>query len=162
MKINFTKKEYRDLIDILELAEWVLHAHVTDREDTKKYRDLIQKIFASAKEMDCGEYIQFIPKLGAYYPTKLYEDSSDTMRNIEQFQEDSFWEELIAKLAERDAARRLAPKRLGDLNFEELYNELTIDEEKWAQEFESNGIERLELNDTQAPSEIVLNKIALH
>lgn len=162
MKINFTKKEYRDLIDILELAEWVLHAHVTDREDTKKYRDLIQRIFASAKEMDCGEYIQFIPKLGAYYPTKLYEDTSETMRNIEQFQEDSFWEELIAKLAERDAARRLAPKKLADFEFEELFNELTIDEEKWASEFELNGIERLELNKNDDETEKLISKIPLH
>ena len=52
MKINFTKREYRLLIDILEISEWVLNAHSNvEREDTKKYSELAQKIFSYAKEM---------------------------------------------------------------------------------------------------------------
>jgi hypothetical protein len=50
MKINFTKKEYRLLLDMVEIAEWVLNAHKSDPSDEiKKYSDLYQKILSYAK-----------------------------------------------------------------------------------------------------------------
>ena len=34
MKINFTKKEYHLLIDMLYLSDWVMHSHSTSDEDS--------------------------------------------------------------------------------------------------------------------------------
>ena len=54
MKINITKKEYRLLLDILHLGEWMLTAH--DQEEMpekKKYQDLVQKFYSYAEEMGC-------------------------------------------------------------------------------------------------------------
>lgn len=145
MKIPFSKQEFRVLIDLLEMADWVLHAHRSDREDTQRYHSLIQKLFAQAKDNGCGEYIQHIPSDGSYCVTRTYEEQSETMQFIDQFEEDSFWEELITKLSERDAERRVAPKRLGDLGLEQLFNQLGIEEERWAQEFENHGVARLQV-----------------
>ena len=36
MKINITKKEYRTLLEMVEIANWVLYAHKTEEEPEKK------------------------------------------------------------------------------------------------------------------------------
>jgi len=60
MKINFTKKEYRSLIDLLDIANWVINAHRTGiGEEPKEYADLIQKIYSFSKEMGCEDIIEF-------------------------------------------------------------------------------------------------------
>ena len=52
MKIEFSKAEYRTLLELLYLAEWMLTAH-DDAPDPAKERHylLCQKIYASAKAM---------------------------------------------------------------------------------------------------------------
>jgi len=51
MKINITKKEYRLLLDILYLGDWMLTAH-DDQEtpEKEKYQDVIQKFYSYAKD----------------------------------------------------------------------------------------------------------------
>ncbi len=51
MEINITKKEYETLLEMLEITDWILHAHKTDMpEETKPFRELEQKIFSLAKD----------------------------------------------------------------------------------------------------------------
>ncbi len=54
MKINFTKKEYRLLLSMLEIAEWVMTSNDTGAEEnpqTKPYKDVVQKLLSHSKEM---------------------------------------------------------------------------------------------------------------
>ena len=45
MKIEITKKEYRALLDVFHLADWVLHAYKTEEgPETEEYRALEQKM----------------------------------------------------------------------------------------------------------------------
>ena len=51
MKINITKKEYRLLLDILSIADWVMNAYQTEDDPrTKPYEDLEQKFLSYAKD----------------------------------------------------------------------------------------------------------------
>ena len=53
MKINFTKNEYRLLLDMVEMAEWVLNAHRTDPSDeVKEYSEVYQKFFLMPRKWD--------------------------------------------------------------------------------------------------------------
>ncbi len=43
MKLNFSKKEYAALLEMLYMADWVLHAHSEEKgESTEEYRLLMQ------------------------------------------------------------------------------------------------------------------------
>ena len=51
MKINITKKEYELILNVFEIAEWMMNSYkVEEDSETKKYIDLQQKIFSYAKE----------------------------------------------------------------------------------------------------------------
>jgi len=52
MKINITKKEYRTLLEMIEIANWVLFAHKIEKDpETDKFRELEQKLLSYAKDM---------------------------------------------------------------------------------------------------------------
>ena len=63
MEIDLTRKEYRDLLDMLYIAEWVLNAN-RDEDDprTKRYSKVEQKFFAMAKAMKYENLIEYYPE----------------------------------------------------------------------------------------------------
>ena len=113
MKINITKKEYKTLVEILEIADWVLHAHEIEKsEDTRSYREFSQKIFSLAKDFGFDHLIEYEKQLQEYFPTSEFEDTSPGMAFIEKFENESFWEDLIDRLVQRDLIRELGEEKI--------------------------------------------------
>ena len=147
MKIDLTRKEYRDLLDILSIADWVLNAHKVDRDPrTERYRKLEQKFLALGKPMNYENLIAYAPEHNRYFPTKEYEEKSSAQTFIVEYENDSFWEELVSRLAERDLARQLGGhERISTLSPEQLFEKLGQLEEYYGEEFLQNGLENLQL-----------------
>jgi hypothetical protein len=143
MKINFTNKEYRLLLDMVEIAEWVLNSHRTDPSDEiKKYSEIYQKVLSYAKEMGFENLITYDKNLGGYYATFEYEES-EHMRYIEQFEDDVFWEALPNRLAMRDLVKQVGEKRYMEMEFEERATKLVELESIYYKELNENGIDNL-------------------
>ena len=143
MKINFTNKEYRLLLDMVEIAEWVLNSHRTDPSDEiKKYSEIYQKVLSYAKEMGFENLITYDKNLGGFYATFEYEES-EHMRYIEQFEDDVFWEALPNRLAMRDLVKQVGEKRYMEMEFEERATKLVELESIYYKELNENGIDNL-------------------
>ncbi|MDI6791796.1 MAG: hypothetical protein QME81_02850 [bacterium] len=68
------------------------------------------------------------------------------MEFIEEYKNDTFWEELIHRLAERDLIRQLGGiKNVAKLSFEECVKKIVVLEEKYAAEFEARGLDGLSI-----------------
>lgn len=146
MRINITKQEYITLLEILEIADWVLHAHKTqETEDRQKYRDFEQKIFTLAKEFGCDRFILYDKKLKRFFPTQEFEEASPGMSFIEEFTNEAFWDELIDRLSNRDLVRELGENKYKSLDPMDRFLKVGHYEEKYGKEFEVNGLERIEL-----------------
>ena len=143
MKINFTKNEYRLLLDMVEMAEWVLNSHRTDPSDeVKEYSEVYQKILSHAKEMGFENLITYDENLDGYYATAEYEES-EHMRYIEEFEDDVFWEALPHRLAVRDLVEQFGEKGYREMEFEERVSKILDLEEIYNKELEENGIDNL-------------------
>ena len=143
MKINFTKNEYRLLLDMVEMAEWVLNAHRTDPSDEiEKYSELYQKILSYAKEMGFENLITFDKNLDGYYATFEYEESGH-MKYIEEFEDDVFWEALPHRLAVRDLLSQVGEKGYTEMEFEERVSKKLELEAIYNKELEENGIDNM-------------------
>ena len=150
MKINFTKSEYQIMLDVIYMADWILHAHDTeDRSDTKEYSDLFQKLMFYAKDMGCEDLVDFDKQQKNYAESFQFEEESSALGYIEEFEDDSFWSELISKLARRDALIELKVDNPHDVDTETLYTAIFKAEEKWSKEFEAFGLDRICLNKAQ-------------
>ncbi len=148
MKINFTKKEYLLLLNLIEMSDWVLHAHaVGEREETKEYSELIQRILSYAKEMGHSSLVEYDKSLGSYFPTREMEEDSESRKYIDEFESNCFWEELIARLTDQDTLKKAGKSSLAEMEVNERFALLSEAEEKWATEFETHGLARLKVDE---------------
>lgn len=106
MKIEISTKEYRDLLDILHIADVVLSGHrrEEDRRSTQ-HRALIQKLYGLARGEGLDRLIGFNESMNTYVPTADFEQSTLAHAVIDEFGDHLFWDELISRLSVRDASR---------------------------------------------------------
>ncbi|OQX38570.1 MAG: hypothetical protein B0D91_03780 [Oceanospirillales bacterium LUC14_002_19_P2] len=148
MKINFTKKEYRLLLDMIAIAGWVLDAHSVGKEElaaTAHYEVLRQKIMSYAREMDCEDRIFFDDELQTYFESRDSEMNGEYMSFVKAFEENSFWDELIQRMAARDFLVQTPESIAKTMSNEDVL--LNIEELKgpYEDEFSERGIENLML-----------------
>ena len=144
MKIDITKKEYRALLDVFHLADWVLHAYKTEEgPETEEYRALEQKILSLAAEMGFGQLVEFDDETGKYFPTREYEDTSSVMDAIVDYDNECFWDELIERLASRDLILQEGKDKVLAMDFEERSVKTEALREKYSDEFYKNGLSRM-------------------
>lgn len=112
MKVSFTAKEYRQLLELVHLGMWAVTAYQGEETAAaKRYFALDQRLLEMATEMGCAEFVEKRDD-GTLQPgPKLAED--DRVRDIQsEFQNDVFWHELVARLADRDVAGEQAKRSL--------------------------------------------------
>ena len=149
MKINFTKAEYRVLLDLVYLGEWMLTAHDIGAAPEKgKYEELAQKIYSHAKEMGCESLIERSKEFNKYFPTRQFEEEGAAREFIEDYDDESFWDKLIERLTQRDVDG-LTPTMAKEPDSLEEYLKIAAPiEERYATEFSSNGLRRLKISET--------------
>jgi len=146
MKIDITKKEYGTLLDILFIADWVLHSHKIGRPaETEEYRSLIQKLYSYAKDIGYEDFIEYSSNMEGYSPTGEYEETNDSMEFIEEFENDSFWEELVERLILRDLIQQEGEDNLSNMEIKEIFEKEEPFRKKYYDEFEENGLKNISI-----------------
>jgi hypothetical protein len=88
--------------------------------------------------------MQYDEELEQYFPTSLLEDGP-AMQYIDEYDNDTFWDELTERLVERDVFRELGAGKLRKMTFEERWEAEEPLREKYGIEFEKNGIDNVEI-----------------
>jgi len=144
MKIEISKAEYKILLHILEMADWILTSHkIKDEKRHKPYRKLEQKIFSLADMMGYGSLIEYSKEFNEYMPTRKYEDTCSAMEFIEEFENEFFWDELIDRLGERDAIREVGTEGFKALIPIDRITKVDDHKDKYINEFEKHGLDRI-------------------
>jgi len=86
MKINFTKKEYRNLIDIIYLGDTVLDGAL-DGKVPDKYVEIREKIYFFEKEFGYEDLIEYSKEFDGYFETGYYEETSGILDYIDKYDE---------------------------------------------------------------------------
>jgi hypothetical protein len=144
MKIELSEREYGLLLHFVEMADWVLNAY-TNKEDTefKEYSELEQKIFSHAQECGYGSLIELSAEFQKYLPTRKYEEDWSVMKIVEEFENETFWDELTERLAERDVTRQIGEEHFRRLDPVDRIMKIEAFREKYSEEFTKHGIDRL-------------------
>lgn len=154
MNINFTEKEYRLLLDMVFIADWVMTSHDPDQgSDDDPYQMLFQKIYSYAGEMGCGDLVEGVMESNRYFPSRKYEDESDVFEWIDEYNAMNFWEELIERLTERDVLEHAPPGERERMGVEEFWRRAAPFEQRYAAELEKYGIDRLVVDEDRSAIE---------
>jgi hypothetical protein len=142
MKVSFTQKEYARLLELVHLGLSVAGAQPDDPATMpERYAELAQKVFGLAEPFGCADLVE-LDVNGQYFPAEKL-TSGTAREKMEQFFEDTFWGELVMRLAERDLRAELGATKLSDeLTDEEAARLKEIEDSYW-REFETSGVDHL-------------------
>ncbi|WP_077623319.1 hypothetical protein [Sediminibacillus massiliensis] len=144
MKINFTKKQYKHLLDMLYLGDWLANSSKGKGDQVEEYEEMLQYVCSFAKSFGYDDIITFDKTFDKYYPTKQYEEELQPL--IDENDDAVFWLQLSERLAKRDVAKQ--GEKLMDPNtrLKRIFEE----EGKYETEFDQNGIENLVIKKSNA------------
>lgn len=139
MNVSLQPDEYRKLIELAYLGEWLVNAHhdtdFQDDEASAAFQSLLKGGHAEGVEQDAetSEYY-----LNADWVEKLYD------AYILDYDDHVFWDELTERLAQRDLARQRGVS-IDEINRDDDLLELRPLEERYHRELEEHGVERLDI-----------------
>lgn len=146
VKIDLTANEYRLLLDFAFMADWMINAHHVDgRNDVEEYDMLLQKLYSYAAEAGFPELVGADRATNEYFPTRHFEDVTRATEFVEEYDDDTFWDSLISRLAERDVYEQIEVDRRDSMNIEEYWERSEPIEEAYYQEFRRHALGRLRL-----------------
>ena len=129
MKTAFSTREYKTLMELVFMGNWVANAYST--EPLKEYDDLEQAVFENAEEYGQGELIS------GSNPSQKFLDI--VLKKIFEYNECLFWEELADRLAERDLERQYG-EELKSISSDELIEKGDELKGKYLEIFSKSGL----------------------
>ena len=141
MNLELTPEQYRKLIELAYLGEWVINSqHDPDFSDDAA-ASVLQRLLSAVP----GDDVKQDAETGQYYMSAEWTDQIfDTY--ILDYDDHVFWDELTERLAARDLARRRGVS-LEDINRDDDLPELRPLEDNYRTELEERGIERLDISE---------------
>jgi len=143
MKVSFTAKEYRQLLELVHLGMWAVTAYQGEETAAaKRYFAFDQRLLSLATDLGCADLVEEREDKTMQPSPKLAED--DRIRDLQsEFQNDVFWHELVARLAERDLGGESAKRAMETPGVEpppSRDEQLKQGEKRYWDEFEKNDL----------------------
>ena len=147
MNFRFSDSEIHTLVDLLSLAtmvaEW--NHHPAFQNQMAVINRLENKIFEHLHHAGYHQMIEFDEIEQRYQVTDEFEKKSFFSQCYEEFRQESFWEELVIRLADRDLARRIGFEAWNQLSEEQRRAQTVEQEKRYWMELEKHGIDHLHI-----------------
>ncbi|MEW6219864.1 MAG: hypothetical protein AB1634_10070 [Thermodesulfobacteriota bacterium] len=156
MKVNISQDEYRQLLDVFQIADWVMRAHRTEEDPrTARYQPLQQRLLGLAPEMGCPDLVTGDAEQGFDYADELFADGNELGELVEEYDDEVFWGDLVNRLAHRDLARRCGSwEAVMDMAAEERLRQLHDLVDRYDDVLATQGLDALEVQlDNEAPAQ---------
>jgi hypothetical protein len=109
MKISFTPKEFARLLELAYLGVHVVAGRRPPEEnpDLRRYDDIEQQLFQLATPFGCADLVT-VGSDGRLIPSEKLVENEKLRKILAESDNDIFWHELVARLADRDLAAEQA------------------------------------------------------
>jgi hypothetical protein len=147
MKLELSIEQYEALLKLVFIGDWVVGFSDYDNPEPGENRlnEVAQYIYSQADEAGLGHLITHDQNSDTLTLTREFEESSGIADIMEYYEEETFWEELIHRLAHRDFNRHFGDTAISQMAIEERIEKETPFVDKYVQEFNENGLENLKL-----------------
>ncbi len=139
MNITFTEEEYRRLMMFAFLGEWMANAIRKDPDPA--FEDLAEKVYAFAQGTALETLVTLDKAELGWAPSETFQAEAHAL--IDQYDDKTFWEELTARLTERDLLERHGARALGGMRPEARKRAASALAKAYTKEFEEHGLDRL-------------------
>jgi hypothetical protein len=112
-------------------------------EPVKKYADLAHRIYSAAFAAGSARLIEYPVGSGRHAPSAEFDNALQKLRS--QYDEITFWNELVERLALRDMENGLGHEAVDKMTFDEYADAQESASLPYREEFDVRGVERLEI-----------------
>ena len=133
MNIQLSQKEFRHLLDLVYIGNWILNS-TRGLDRFEAYDELQEKIFTYALQNNMPELTQHF--MGHIFPSQAYEEGG-IHEAIADYEDAVFYDILAEELARRD----MDAEQLPQSDTEELARRI----DEYYEEFEKNGIDNVKV-----------------
>jgi hypothetical protein len=146
VKIPFSRKQYEYLLKVLYLGNWMINAHRTDK-GVVEYRSLENHIYSFCRGFGMEHLVEYDEEMKEYFPSRQLEESPDVERFREEYDNETFWGELIERLARRDLIEMYGEEEAGRMALEEIMEREQPLLDRYEMEFSEHGVDNLEIRE---------------
>ena len=143
MKIELTRDQLGNLVKLVYLGSWMANSWRTEEEIQDDLVEVENIILTAAARNGFREYVEVDEEEGKVYPSAELDEKMD--ETIDSYNDHTFWDEIIIRMAERDFVRRHGEDALDELGTEEGQRRERPLIEKYEKEFYENGLDRLDI-----------------
>ena len=145
MHLRFTDEELSTLSEMLTLACWATFWNHKPGADlgVARYDDMLDKILTRLQHNGQGAEVEMDPGRQRLRLRKEKEEGSFYAQSFDEMRNEIFWEELVARMAEREVIRKHGSGYLESLNDDERKRVLEPLGKRFWEEFSSKGIANL-------------------
>ena len=145
MHIRFNEQELATLVEMLSLAVNVAswNQKQSANEKLAEYESFESKILEKAAHSGLGGLIEFDEESRRFRVKKEVEEKLFYYECYEEFRNESFWDEMCVRLADRDLLKSIGLEAWEAMNEEQRRAKTVGWEKRYWQEFSKNGINRV-------------------
>ncbi len=143
MKIEFSKEQYLDLMKLVYLGNYVVNTAMGNEEDIENFNKIEDFIFSKAKDAGLERFVEDIEEDNEKTIYASEELEGEVEEIIEAFEENIFWQDLVDLLTKRDVESKYSEDELAAMDMEKIMDIESEIFEKYADEFDKNGINNL-------------------
>lgn len=147
--IELTKKQFTALLKVVYLGNWMANAYRDDSPEDphiQEYEEIEDYIFSLASQFGLEKYVDHEVTDGdRYYPTNFFEETTDVHKLHEEYDEETFWDELADRLSTRDFLEKYSKEEINNMSREEYFEKISEFTDKYNEEFEKFGLDRIKV-----------------
>jgi hypothetical protein len=145
MHLRFSDQELATLVEMVSLASMVASWNQKESADNQiaNYEALEDKILERAGHAGLGSWIEYDEEKQRFRVKPDVEEGLFCHECYDEFRNESFWEELAVRMADRDLARAIGLNAWEKLTEEQRRERTAAWEKRYWEEFSKYGIDRL-------------------
>ena len=137
--ITLSAEQYRRLLVLTFLGEWMVNA--IRKEPDPASEDAASKVYSFAKGTPVEALTAFDENRGDWKPSEKLGTEAHPL--IDEYDDKTFWEELTARLVERDLIARHGERVLRSMRPDQRTRAAKPMAKAYTREFEERGLDRL-------------------
>ena len=143
IELKLTKRQYKALLDLVYLGDWMVNGIRVS--PLAPYEDAAQQVYAAAEKAGCGAQAGYDSELKKHVVFDEAEPGARLAGFKAAYDEETFWQELVERLSDRDLERAHGADALAKIDKDGLIKLQLAAEDVWDREFREHGVDRLEL-----------------
>jgi hypothetical protein len=137
--MTFSETEYRRLLVLAYLGEWMVNA--VRKDPDPMIEDAASKMYSFAKGTSVESMVHFERNRSAWAASEKLEAEAHPL--IDEYDDKTFWEELTARLVERDLMARHGERAVRSMRPDQRVRASKPIAQAYTQEFETQGLDRI-------------------